>query len=270
MNLDTPLSQFIFRILEQPAFQIGLNTNEIAELFCAEQQKEYTDSAYKSISRRLSQMHKANILQRFRPITTNRYCYYLNKKSMGAIRQWAHNYELKPRPNVINTIAHSRLGATSIAKLVSSGLRSKEVEEYIIIDGFNVEISDNEIEKRCLRPDALLKMNDHMFAIEIDANTESKTQLEEKLIKYVIFLNKENNHEIRTLFIATHFQRTKMIFSILQEIFEKLSQDSVAQMADRIYFSCPEFFSDSFRSGWIKASIKRDIKKSDFVSGITQ
>ncbi|WP_372364813.1 replication-relaxation family protein [Candidatus Uabimicrobium sp. HlEnr_7] len=268
MNLDTPLSHFILQVLEQPAFQIGLNTNEVTELFCADQGKEYTDSSYKSISRRLGQMYKAKVLQRFKP--ENKYCYYLNQKALAAIRQWAHNHELKPRPNVINTIVHSRLGASSIAKIVCASLRSGEIDSYFVLDGFDVEISDNEKEKKCLRPDALLQMNKQTFAIEIDANTESKTQLEEKLIKYLIFLNREINQEIRVLFIATHFQRTKMIFSILREIFEGFSESSVAQIANRIYFSYPHFLDNSFQSGWVKASIERDITTSDFITGIMQ
>ena len=268
MKLDTPLSLFIFHVLEQPAFQIGLEIDEIAELFCAEQKKEFSDSAYKSISRRLLQMYKEKILARFTPPSSNKWCYYLNPKSLGVIRRWADNHELKPRPKAVNTIFHLRLGASSLVKIIASGLRSDEIDSYAIIEGFNVEISDNQIETKCLRPDAFVKMGECTFSVEIDANTEDKTQLRDKLAKYILFLNKKDNREIRVLFIATHFQRTKMIFSLLQEILQKLPANSTEQIANRIYFSCLEFLENGFIHGWVSANTKKDITKSDFVSGI--
>ena len=129
-------------------------------------------------------------------------------------------------------------------------------------------ISDNQIETKCLRPDAFVKMGECTFSVEIDANTEDKTQLRDKLAKYILFLNKKDNREIRVLFIATHFQRTKMIFSLLQEILQKLPANSTEQIANRIYFSCLEFLENGFIHGWVSANTKKDITKSDFVSGI--
>lgn len=262
---------YILNLLRVPLFQIGLRISEIANYERAEQQQELTESAIKSIGRRMLQTYKqAKLTSRFTPISESQLCYYLNPKAKSVLNEYTNTtYELKARSNAMNTIRHSRLIASFTLRLVCNGLRSGEIYKHQILDGYHIKLPTRK-NTRTICPDGLLQINNgQTFMLEADANTENRQQLSEKLLKYMFFLNRPENRNIKVLFFATHFERSRTIFSVTQDIMKDLPKEITIPIATRILFSSPDVLSDkNFRRGWINTEARKNITREDFDMGI--